>query len=83
VQGNLAFTTAATYLVEVSPSNADRTNVTGAATLAGTVNAVFAPGSYLARNYTILSATGGLGGSQFKCDRHDQPAGQLCRQPEL
>ncbi len=65
VQGNLAFTTAATYLVEISPNNADRTNVSGAATLAGTVNAVLAPGSYIARSYTILSATGGLGGSQF------------------
>ncbi len=37
VQGNLVLTAAATYLVEVSPAAADRTNVTGTATLAGTV----------------------------------------------
>ncbi|MEA2895524.1 MAG: fibronectin-binding autotransporter adhesin, partial [Bradyrhizobium sp.] len=35
VQGNLVFTAAASYMVEVSPANADRTNVTGTATLGG------------------------------------------------
>jgi autotransporter-associated beta strand protein len=66
VQGNLSFTAASSYMVEVSPTNADRTNVTGTATLGGaTVNASFAPGSYVARQYTILNATGGLGGSTF------------------
>ena len=40
VQGSLIFTAASSYMVEVSPSNADRTNVTGVATLGGaTVNA--------------------------------------------
>ena len=33
VQGNLVLTAASTYMVEVSPANADRTNVTGTATL--------------------------------------------------
>jgi autotransporter-associated beta strand protein len=66
VQGSLVFTAAASYLVEVSPANADRTNVTGVATLGGaTVNAHFAAGSYVARQYIILNATGGLGGSTF------------------
>ena len=66
VQGSLIFTAAASYLVEVSPANADRTNVTGIATLGGaTVNAHFAAGSYVARQYIILNATGGLGGSTF------------------
>jgi uncharacterized protein with beta-barrel porin domain len=59
VNGNLAFTTAATYLVEISPTAADRTNVTGTATLAGTVTALFGPGPYTTNNYVILSATGG------------------------
>jgi uncharacterized protein with beta-barrel porin domain len=63
VQGNLAFASAATYMVEVSPSAADRTNVTGMATLAGTVQAVFQPGSYSQRAYTIVSAGGGLNGT--------------------
>ena len=65
VQGNLVLTSASAYLVEVSPTNADRTNVTGTASLAGTVQAVFGPGAYIARTYTILSAAGGLGGTRF------------------
>lgn len=64
VQGNLVMTAAASYMVEVSGSNADRVNVTGAATLGGaTVKASFAPGGYLSKRYTIVSATGGINGS--------------------
>jgi autotransporter-associated beta strand protein len=63
VQGSLVFTAAATYLVQVSPSEAGKTNVTGVATLGGaTVQAVFAPGSYVTRQSTILHADGGLDG---------------------
>jgi len=66
VQGSLVLTAASSYLVEVSPANADRTNVTGSATLGGaTVNASFAAGTYVAKQYTILNATGGLGGNRF------------------
>jgi outer membrane autotransporter protein len=53
----------APYLVEVSPTTADRTNVTGTATLAGTVNAIFQSGNFISNNYTILSATGGRNGT--------------------
>jgi autotransporter-associated beta strand protein len=64
VQGNLVFTSAASYMVEVSPANADRTNVTGTATLGGaTVKASFAAGTYVARQYIILNATGGVSGT--------------------
>lgn len=63
VNGNLTFSTAAAYLVEVSPTAADRTNVSGAAQLAGTVQAVFQPGDYIARSYTIVSAAGGRSGT--------------------
>ena len=66
IQGNLALTAAAAYIVEVSPTQADRTNVTGTATLAGTAQAVFTPGNYTARTYTILSAAGGLSGTFSK-----------------
>jgi autotransporter-associated beta strand protein/T5SS/PEP-CTERM-associated repeat protein len=61
VAGNLAFQSGALYVVQVTPSTASSTNVTGAgsATLAGTVQAVFAPGSYVTHTYTILSAAGG------------------------
>ncbi len=66
VQGSLSFTAASTYLIQVSPANAGLTNVAGAANLGGaTVNAVFLPGSYVDKKYTILSATGGLGGTSF------------------
>lgn len=64
VAGNLAFTSASTYAVEVSPSSADRVNVSGTATLGGaTVAASFAPGSYVAKQYTILNAAGGVTGT--------------------
>src|SRR5262249_40436648 len=63
VNGNLVMTAAASYLVEISPTSADRTNVGGSATLAGTVQAAFAPGSYVTRTYTILSAAGGRSGT--------------------
>ncbi|WP_436216493.1 beta strand repeat-containing protein, partial [Bradyrhizobium sp. LjRoot220] len=57
VQGSLVFAAASSYLVEISPANADRTNVTGAATLGGaTVNANFAAGTYVEKKYTILNA---------------------------
>jgi autotransporter-associated beta strand protein len=63
VQGTLSFTAASTYMIQVSSTNAGRTNVTGIATLGGaTVNAVFAPGGNLNRQYTILNATGGVSG---------------------
>ncbi|WPO44333.1 autotransporter domain-containing protein [Tardiphaga sp. 42S5] len=66
VQGNLVLTAASSYMIEVSPANADRVNVTGTANLGGaTVNASFAAGTYVARQYTVLNATGGLGGSTF------------------
>jgi uncharacterized protein YhjY with autotransporter beta-barrel domain len=63
VQGNLVFASAATYMVEVSPSAADRTNVTGTATLAGTVQAVFGFNGFMPHTYTIVSANGGLNGT--------------------
>jgi autotransporter-associated beta strand protein/T5SS/PEP-CTERM-associated repeat protein len=67
VQGNLAFQSGALYLVRVTPSNASSDKVTsgGTASLAGTVQAAFASGTYATRAYTILSAAGGLGGTTF------------------
>jgi autotransporter-associated beta strand protein len=67
VQGSLSFTAASTYMVQVSPANVGRTNVagvTGTATLGGaTVNAVFLPGSYVNRQYTLVNAAGGISGT--------------------
>src|SRR6516164_9033397 len=75
VSGNLTMTAAASYLVEISPTNADRTNVAGTATLAGTVQAAFAAGSYVTRNYTILSAAGGRSGTFSALTTANLPAG--------
>ncbi|WP_338688868.1 autotransporter domain-containing protein [Bradyrhizobium sp. 26S5] len=57
VNGNLAFQSGAIYLVQVTPTLAASTNVSGTATLGGAaVNAAFANGSYISRQYTILTA---------------------------
>ncbi|WP_445221575.1 autotransporter-associated beta strand repeat-containing protein [Bradyrhizobium sp. Pa8] len=66
INGNLTFNAGGIYTVEVSPSAADRTNVTGTATLTGaTVQAVTLPGSFRGQTFTLLNASGGLGGTQF------------------
>jgi uncharacterized protein with beta-barrel porin domain len=50
--------------------------VSGSATLTGgSVQAMFAPGSYMARSYDILHATGGLGGTAFSGVSGNVPAG--------
>jgi autotransporter-associated beta strand protein len=64
ISGSLAFASGAFYLVQVNPSVAASTTVTGTADLGGaTVKAVFAPGSYVSKTYTILSAAGGVSGT--------------------
>ena len=64
IAGNLAFASGAIYLVQVNPSTASFSTVTGTAALGGaTVNAVFANGSYVSKTYTILTATGGVSGT--------------------
>ncbi|WP_334522842.1 autotransporter domain-containing protein [Bradyrhizobium sp. AZCC 2230] len=76
VQGNLVFTVAASYMVEVSPVSADRTNVTGTATLGdATVNASFAPGTYVAKQYTIVNASSGVHGKFSALVNTDLPSG--------
>jgi autotransporter-associated beta strand protein len=62
VNGNLVLSAASFYMVEVEGDRADRTNVSGAASLAGTV-AVSYLGGKLARSYTILSASAGRMGT--------------------
>lgn len=64
VNGNLVFTSASTYMVEIDPATSDRVNVSGTATLGGaTVSAIYANGSYVARRYTIVNASGGVSGT--------------------
>jgi uncharacterized protein with beta-barrel porin domain len=74
VAGKLSFTAASTYLIEVSPSGADRTNVIGPASLGGaTVHAAFGPGSYISKQYTILSASDGVSGTFGAFDTNLSP----------
>jgi len=76
VQGNLSFTAASTYMVEVSPLSAARTNVTGTATLGGAIlSANFAPGAYVSRQYTVVNAAGGVTGSFGAQVNTNLPAG--------
>ena len=63
VSGNLTFNNGSTYAVEISPTATDRTNVTGTATLAGTLQVAAATGSYSPKAYTIFNATGGITGT--------------------
>jgi autotransporter-associated beta strand protein len=63
ITGNLVFQSAATYLITVSGANASNTQVSGTATLGGTVQASFASQS-TAKTYDILRSAG-LGGTTF------------------
>jgi autotransporter-associated beta strand protein len=64
VAGNLAFQSGALYLVQINPATASFANVTSIATLNGaTASASFAPGSYVSKQYTILTANGGVSGT--------------------
>jgi uncharacterized protein with beta-barrel porin domain len=64
VSGNLAFQSGALYLVQLNPTTSSFINVAGAAMLgSATVQANFASGSYIAKQYTILTASGGIDGT--------------------
>ena len=64
VSGSLALASGAKYLVQFNPATSSLANVTGPAVLGGaTVNASFAGGSYVSKQYTILTATGGVSGT--------------------
>ncbi|MGB3041838.1 MAG: autotransporter-associated beta strand repeat-containing protein [Xanthobacteraceae bacterium] len=64
VNGSLTFSAASSYLIEVSPTQASQVNVSGTATLGGAiVRATFDPSSYVAKHYTIVTATGGVNGT--------------------
>ena len=63
VTGNLAFQSGALYLVQLSPATSTLTKVSGTATLDGLAGASFASGSYVTKQYTILTAAGGVSGT--------------------
>ena len=74
VAGNLAFASGALYVVNLNPTMSSFASVMGTATLAGTVQANFSPGSYVAKQYTILTATGGIYGTFSGVGNVDLPA---------
>ena len=58
------FAPGGSYLVEIQGPTADRTNVTGTASLAGALQLFATGGAYSFNSrYTILNALGGVGGS--------------------
>jgi outer membrane autotransporter protein len=64
IAGNLTFVGAGNYIVEVSPTAADRTNVGGSANLAGTLTLIPTGGTYaIGRQYVLLNADGGVNGT--------------------
>ncbi|WP_051389780.1 autotransporter domain-containing protein [Bradyrhizobium sp. Ec3.3] len=57
VAGSLALQSSAFYMVQINPATSSYANVSGTATLGGsTLQAVYANGSYVAKQYTILTA---------------------------
>jgi autotransporter-associated beta strand protein len=64
VAGNLVFTSAATYLININAVTASQTNVTGIAALNGaTVQVVDDKNITKRQVYTLLTATGGISGT--------------------
>ena len=55
----MAFSAASSYMVEISGASSDLTRVTGVATLGG-ATVVVVPTGTVAKQYTILTATGGI-----------------------
>jgi autotransporter-associated beta strand protein len=65
VTGNLALTSGALYAISLNPTTASTATVTGGANLGGaTVNATFMNGSFISKQYTILTG-GSLDGTAF------------------
>ncbi|MCP3469210.1 autotransporter domain-containing protein [Bradyrhizobium sp. CCGUVB1N3] len=57
VAGSLALQSGAFYMVQINPATSSYANVSGTATLGGsTLQAVYANGSYVNKQYTILTA---------------------------
>lgn len=59
VAGSLTFSAASSYMVEISGASSDLTRVTGVARLGG-ATVVVVPTGTVAKQYTILTATGGM-----------------------
>jgi autotransporter-associated beta strand protein len=64
ITGNLALQSGALYFVQINPVTSSFTSVGGTATLGGaTLTAIYANGTYVNKQYTVVSAAGGLSGT--------------------
>jgi uncharacterized protein with beta-barrel porin domain len=64
ISGTFTPGSGALYLVQLNPATSSFASVTGTATLTGAnVNANYAAGAYVQKQYTILTATGGVNGT--------------------
>ncbi len=75
VNGNLAFQSGALYLVQLNPSTSTSASVSGTASLNGAAGAAFLSGSYVARQYTILTATTAVTGTFSSFNTLNIPSG--------
>jgi len=76
VNGSLAFSSGAFYLVGLNPTTASFANVSGTATLgSASVLALFSSGSYVNKRYTILNAAGGVSGTFNALTNTNLPGG--------
>ncbi|ARP83061.1 hypothetical protein CAL12_21065 [Bordetella genomosp. 8] len=73
VTGNYTQSPSGTLFIDVSPSSASQLKVGGNASLAGTLNVLYGPGTYSAASYRILDA-GSVSG-QFSSITGNTPAG--------
>lgn len=62
VSGNYTQASTATLAIEVSPTAASLLKVSGSANLDGTLAITYAPGTYSAARYSVLSAANGVSG---------------------
>jgi uncharacterized protein with beta-barrel porin domain len=79
INGNLGLASGVLYAVYLNPTNATFAKVTGTATLGGTVQANFTAGSYVAKQYIILTASGGISGTFSQLINVGLPAGIVDR----
>jgi uncharacterized protein with beta-barrel porin domain len=76
IVGNLAFQSGAQYMVQLNPATSSLASVTGSATLNGaTVQATYAAGTYISKQYTILTTTGGVNGTFNSLVNTNLPSG--------
>jgi uncharacterized protein with beta-barrel porin domain len=76
VNGSLAFSSGAFYQVAVNPTMSSFVSANGSATLGGaSVQAFFSSGSYVSKQYAIVTATGGVIGSFSALANTNLPSG--------